>query len=1206
MCFFSYQSHGGKAKVGLDDVESGGPGTIFLYHLFHNHRTLMVDNDGRSALNRHINYSKIHQEGGKAWIMPESGIHRFADSSHNFHFEELQIYGSAHLAIWPRQDNDPRNISIYFRYMIGDRSGMVHVGNKQEMDLFRPEIDLPFSVYIYSGGHLGLAPVTFIHDVEIIVRGVLAYVKNVTIHHGGKLWLQHGGRTHLAGIHKYEFDTVRVQDTGQINAVTSPVNDPGIVFTTRAVFIEGGGLVRATRLTFVTENITIDDGGSLIADGLGYNHSHGYQGNGLYGKINPGHGVDSNTGASGAGHGGSGGRGYVISGTPIVGQAYGDLYEPDMFGSVGGKGPGSSRGGNGGGMLWMNVTNVIDVDGVVSAHGESATDKYSGGGSGGSIWMYCKTIKGYGKITANGGSGSMNGFPGGGGAGGRIAIYFQENKTSTYFIYETRGGAAQGCQFGKEHLCQAEAGGPGTVFLFHMIHTHRTLLIHNGNQKPLVSAIEDYNDLSKTGCVAWLLPQSSIHHFAKGQGDFHFEELQIYGGGHLAVLTDPVGANSSLFFSYMIGDRTGTLHVSTNQVMDLKRPEIDLPFSVHVYHRGFLGLAPNTFIHGVTLYITGTVAYIQNMTLHHGGTFWINDGGKTAGQLNNTFRFNTVRVQDEALIRAVTSPTLHHGTKLQLQSMFIEGGGVVRGTRYTIHAENITIDDGGHLNADGLGYNTSHPKSNSGLHGPVNIGIGATSAYGSSGAGHGGRGGRGAGAVVVGQAYGDLYEPVRFGSSGGGNKAGAGGGIIWFNITNIIHIDGEVTANGYGGKDANSGGGSGGSIWMHSYIIKGRGNISVHGGSGGINSGGGSGGRIAVYFTKNTTFIGKFKPCGGAKGGAGNTEAGGPGIAFLYHMVHTHRTILLDNCGQHPVTNRISNHSDLSQDGCRASILPDSGIHHFANNSHAFHFEELQIYGGAHLTVQSNPVDRKISMFFRYMIGDRTGFVHVASNQIIDLKRHFLDIPFSSYVYDGGYLGLAQIAEMNRIAVHVEGTLDHITNLTILNGGALHCYLTGFTGSEPRRHFVFNETVRIMADSKIESHSPNAHPDPFLLKAKILLVEGGARVKTVNMDLHAINLTVDDGGFIDANNGGNLPRKGSMRLDNNGAGHGGTGGRGKCDSNGAINTCRLQKGLPYGNLFYPRSFGSGGDGMNGGKGGGKLQINVTNTLQVKYIYNIQF
>ena len=45
--------------------------------------------------------------------------------------------------------------------------------------------------------------------------------------------------------------------------------------------------------------------------------------------------------------------------------------------------------------------------------------------------------------------------------------------------------------------------------------------------------------------------------------------------------------------------------------------------------------------------------------------------------------------------------------------------------------------------------------------------------------------------------------------------------MIWFNVTNVIQIDGEVSADGLAGGDSGSGGGSGGNIWMHCYRIKG-------------------------------------------------------------------------------------------------------------------------------------------------------------------------------------------------------------------------------------------------------------------------------------------------------------------------------------------------------------------------------------------------
>ena len=952
--------------------------------------------------------------------------------------------------------------------------------------------------------------------------------------------------------------------------------------------------MRGSRLTFVTANLTIDDGGRLIADGLGYNSSHGFSGVGLHGPINPGHGISSRYGGSGAGHGGRGGRGRRNLGAAMTGAAYDDLFEPDMFGSVGGRENSRSRGGNGGGVIWMNVTDTIDIDGLVSANGEDAPNSGSGGGSGGSIWMYCKKISGYGKISANGGQGSFYaGAPGGGGSGGRIAIYFQENETSTYFVYEARGGAALGCKLGREDLCEAEAGGPGTVFLYHMIEEHRTLLIHNGGQKPLISAIDDYNDLRTDGCKAWVLPESGKHHFANRGQDFHFEELQIYGGAHLAVLTDPVGKPASLFFKHMIGDRSGVVHVGLNQAMDLRRDEIDLPFSVHVYQGGFLGLAPITEVHGVTLYLSGELAHVTNMTLHHGGAFWMYHGGRTTNQSNSTYKFDTVRIQDNGVIQGLTSPVNHPGVRFHVRALFVEGGGLFHATRPTILAENITIDDGGLMSANTLGYNRSH-VTYIGLHGDVNPGRG----YRYSGAGHGGTGGLGNGADIVGLPYDDLYEAAMFGSSGGGPSSGNGGGVIFFNVTNVFHIDGVVSANGGDVTEGTDGGGSGGSISMHCYKILGTGNISVVGGRGGpAGGGGGAGGRISVYFTRNSTFTGRTF----VRGGAGGVEAGGSGTAFFYHLVHTHRTILVENGGQHPTSPVINDYFDLSRQSGRTWILSSSGEHVFADQSNRFHFEELQIYGGAHLAItSSNITNHETSLFFAFIIGDRSGTVHIGDRQSLDLRRKFIDFPANARVYQGGFIGLAVITEINKVSLHLAGTLAHVQNLTLLNGGALHQYPTGSTQGEPELSLQFNETIRIMAESKISTHSPNADPRHYTLKCRILLVEGGALIQSHNLHIKAVNVTVDDGGTVSVNNGGHSAMRGpgSVVTKNwraSGAGHGGTGGRPSCSG---YKTCRIPKGLAYGNLFQPTEFGSGGDGTSGGTGGGILKVDVSHTLKV--------
>ena len=559
------------------------------------------------------------------------------------------------------------------------------------------------------------------------------------------------------------------------------------------------------------------------------------------------------------------------------------------------------------------------------------------------------------------------------------------------------------------------------------------------------------------------------------------------------------------------------------------------------------------------------------------------------------YRFDTVRVQDNGVIKGLTSPVNHPGVRFHVRALFVEGGGLFHATRPSVVAEDITIDDGGRMSADTLGYNRSHEAS-IGLHGEVNPGRG----YEHSGAGHGGTGGRGHGADVVGLPYDDLYEAVMFGSSGGGSSSGNGGGAIFFNVTNIFHINGVVSSNGGDVTVGLGGGGSGGSILVYCYRIQGTGRISVIGGRGGVEGGGGgAGGRVSVYFTKNTTFTGKTLVMGGA--GGRNQEAGGSGTAFFYHLLHTHRTLLVDNGGQHPMSPVIHDYQDLARQSGKTWILNSSGEHMLADQSQRFHFEELQIYGGAHVAItSSNITNRSTSLFFSFMIGDRSGTVHVGDRQSMDLRRAFVDFPSNARVYRGGFLGLATVTEINKVSLHLAGTLAHVQNLTLLNGGSLYQYGTGSTRGEPERSMQFNETIRIMADSRILSNNSRADPRGYALKCRVLLVEGGALIKSYNLRIKVVNLTVDDGATISVNDGGHPAMKGPGSVSTkswraSGAGHGGTGGRPRCSG---YKTCRVARGLAYGNLFAPTEFGSGGDGSSGGVGGGIVKMNVSHTLKV--------
>ncbi|KAH3816398.1 hypothetical protein DPMN_117914 [Dreissena polymorpha] len=1144
---FRYLANGGLAGRVCDKCEAGGPGTVFLYHMVEEHRTLIIDNNGGpSPINKYVNWTHLDEDGGRAWILPISGQHAFATGttgSYAYEFEELQIYGNGHLAVMPptkanvdNGDDDNTSLQggvnkndykviIFFKYMIGDRTGSVHVGNGQAMDLLtnmdREEMDLPFNTYTYYGSYLGLAPMTFVHGVEIHLAGYLANVNNITLRLGGYLWLKHGGHTTQEPESYYKFDYVKIQDDAVLNATTDPIAEVGITFNIDAITIEGGGVMHGTYVTINAQNVTIDAGGLLSADGLGYRHEHSNSTHGkssVYGVVNPG-APDSISGiGGGGGHGGSGGK--EVSATSRAGFAYGDIYEPRKMGSSGGAGVNKAPGGSGGGRLWFNVTETIFIDGLVSANGANGVNG-SGGGSGGSVWMHCNILKGYGKIVAHGGDGSNYSVDtGSGGAGGRVSVYFQVNKTMSAFRYQTYGGNKGGPS--------SENGGAGTVFLYHMHEDHRTIIMDNGGRHPRdqSNVIKDYAVLTYDSARAWILPESGYNKFANGKFTFHFEEIQMYGAAHLAILPHPVGAEVDLFFHNMIGDRTGTVHLGDNQVMDLERPEIDLPFNARVYAGAFIGLGPVTIVHGVTIWLHGEMDHVENLTLHHDGYLSLETGGFTTGNVPDVFDYLWVRIQDNATISILTDPVADPQSTFNVaNSITMEGGSNFVVTNTKIVTTDIILDYGASLHADSTGYRANDPKTVK-----TNIGLGTTNSGGSSGAGHGGTSGKGSGTTLTGQPYGHLFQPYQIGSAGGGgaNIGGQGGGKIVLEVSGMLMVDGEIRADGGDGKGGYGGGGSGGTLMINTVKFRGMGNITANGGSryAGGSGGGGSGGRIALYFRQNVTYWGQFQCHGGFSDG--NAEPGGPGPVFIYNVQEDHSTLYINNnkLKTPSEVNLIRNYTDISQDRFKAWVMPASSDHWLTGGKSDYSFDELQIFGNAHLALLPEPYNNGCNIHFKHMIGDRSGFIHIGPYQIMDLKRPFLDTPFSSYVYDGGYLGLAPDTFLESVFAHIEGTVDHIHNLTLVQGGGLKLFKSGSTNKlSPLTYKILGLTV-IKAESYINCSNPNADSDAYKLTFGWVIVEGGGLIKGGNLNITATDFYVDDGGQVDVSNGGYRPNAG--------------------------------------------------------------------------------
>lgn len=148
-------------------------------------------------------------------------------------------------------------------------------------------------------------------------------------------------------------------------------------------------------------------------------------------------------------------------------------------------------------------------------------------------------------------------------------------------------------------------------------------------------------------------------------------------------------------------------------------------------------------------------------------------------------------------------------------------------------------------------------------------GAGATVSSKGGGAGYGGAGGASASGATGGVPYGSSIQPADRGSGGGFGGltpigGSDGGGALRLSVGAGLYLDGTISADGNMGLQDDSGGGSGGSVWISASQISGGGAITANGGNGDLyGGGGGSGGRIAIYSPANT-YTGLVTMVGGA------------------------------------------------------------------------------------------------------------------------------------------------------------------------------------------------------------------------------------------------------------------------------------------------------------------------------------------------------
>ena len=239
---------------------------------------------------------------------------------------------------------------------------------------------------------------------------------------------------------------------------------------------------------YINNDVNVRPGGAINVSGKGYAGAQG---------INSGAGVTMFTNfpysfgaGGGGGHGGAGG----ISSTFARGGAtYDSTTNPITIGSGGGTG--SGMGGAGGGSATILAGGNFQIDGVVLATGNRATNAHSGGGAGGSLFLSAETFSGSGVISANGGDGDTP--DGGGGGGGRIALYFATNNfTGAMKAY---GGAG------------FMTGGAGTIYLeADTDSAGQLLVINSGKRGTNTTFAAAVSNLTVSGGAVVRLPSTSL------------------------------------------------------------------------------------------------------------------------------------------------------------------------------------------------------------------------------------------------------------------------------------------------------------------------------------------------------------------------------------------------------------------------------------------------------------------------------------------------------------------------------------------------------------------------------------------------------------------------------------------------------------------------------------------------------------------------
>jgi|GEM_PF-2865275 len=582
------------------------------------------------------------------------------------------------------------------------------------------------------------------------------------------------------------------------------------------------------------DNVTIDSGSSISATGKGCSSITSSDGFGpdfsnVCTVSTAGYTPESNYGG-GAAYGGAGGYGKKSSFWDPGGVSYGGSVWPVLFGSSG-SGTSTTVGGSGGGVVYIEASSTITLNGSIVADGNRGTVQsgtaVSSGGSGGSILLVADTVAGTtGSLSAAGSAGRNNGAGEitGGAGGGRVAVH--ANTASAQFSTFAASTVSPGGVGGGGST--AEDGADGTYEL-------------NPTKTPSIIRARSYDNTSSNSQIDTVV----------------LEFNQPMDSSTIAT-SDFTTSDARTITGVTVDTRTVTLTLTEAGTADL-----DSSFSVNVVSSvsGLSGGSVTSLTAGV---LAPSCSYVDGTQADHDRTI---DQTFTISRESVTW----TPVDSDGEVCTGQNLTVTNGTTLTF------GGDSTNGYYTSYSGGDITVSSTSSISADeqgcsgydaaGLGVGSGPGVNNACAYDGSGGGSGSSSLanVGAGGGSHGGAGAAGdvgATTYAAGSTHGTENNPLSFGATGGhaGGTAtyygGAGGGIIHVVSTGTFILDGSLSANGGAGLipsgNQRSGGGAGGSINITTQTLESTTNTcdvsadgGASGGDGAENAGSGGGGRVS-------------------------------------------------------------------------------------------------------------------------------------------------------------------------------------------------------------------------------------------------------------------------------------------------------------------------------------------------------------------------